>query len=105
ILYVNGCAGRFASLAAAGADVISVDWRVGLAGARERLGADVAVQGNVDPCILLSTPEATRAAALDAMKQAGAVGHVLNLGHGVLPATSIECAQAFCDAPKAMVAA
>jgi uroporphyrinogen decarboxylase len=104
ILYVNGCAGKFASLRASGADAISVDWRVSLADAREALGSDAAVQGNVDPCALLAGPDVAAAAAQRAMMAAGPVGHVLNLGHGVLPETPIESARAFIDAAKAPVA-
>ncbi len=100
ILFVNGCAGKFGLLARAGADVIGVDWRVSLAEARAALGDGVAVQGNVDPCALLSTPGAAAAAADAAMTSAGRVGHILNLGHGILPGTPIECARAFVEAPR-----
>jgi uroporphyrinogen decarboxylase len=100
ILFVNGCAGVLERLPASGADVFSVDWRIGLEEVRRRLGAEVALQGNVDPAILLSTPQAAREAARDAMRAAGPCGHILNLGHGVLPGTPIECARAFIDAPK-----
>ena len=104
ILYVNGCAGKFDLLRRAGADVVSVDWRVSLGQARAELGAEVALQGNVDPCVLLSTPDAVRAAARDAMHAAGPTGHVLNLGHGILPSTPLACAQAFVEAPRTAVA-
>ena len=100
IIYVNGCAGKLALLAQSGADVVSVDWRIGLDDARALVGESVALQGNVDPCVLLSTPGATTAAARAAMTAAGPVGHILNLGHGILPTTPLECARAFVDAPK-----
>jgi uroporphyrinogen decarboxylase len=100
ILFVNGCAGILESLPKAGADVLSIDWRVTLDTVRARLGARVALQGNVDPAVLLSTPQAVCTAALDAMHAGGSRGHILNLGHGVLPATSLECAKAFVDAPQ-----
>ncbi len=100
ILFVNGCAGKTASLARSGADVLSVDWRIGLHEMRERVGDGFTLQGNVDPCILLSTPASVTAAARAAMAQAGPRGHILNLGHGVLPTTPIECARAFVDAPR-----
>jgi uroporphyrinogen decarboxylase len=99
ILFVNGCAGKLASLARSGADVLSIDWRLDIGRARENLGAGIALQGNVDPAVLLSTPEAVTRHALAAMKAAGPVGHILNLGHGVLPPTPIACAQAFIAAP------
>jgi uroporphyrinogen decarboxylase len=101
ILYVNGCAGKLDLLARTGADVLSVDWRVSLREVRDRLGDGIAVQGNVDPGVLLSTPAAVTNAALEAMRAAGPVGHILNLGHGILPGTPIECASAFVEAAKA----
>jgi len=104
ILYVNGCAGKLKMLAQTGADVLSVDWRLDLDAVRAALGAGIALQGNVDPCVLLSTPAAVTTAARAAMAAAGPVGHILNLGHGVLPTTRLECARAFVDAPKAAVA-
>ena len=103
ILFVNGCAGKLDLIAKCGADVVSVDWRVDLREARARLGAGVAVQGNVDPCVLLTTPDAVTTAARAAIESAGPTGHILNLGHGVLPPTPIECARAFVDAPKTAV--
>jgi len=101
ILYVNGCAGILERMAQSGADVLSIDWRLDLAAARARLGSGVALQGNVDPTILLTTPNATGAAARAAMRSAGSVGHILNLGHGVLPTTPLDCARAFIEAAKA----
>jgi uroporphyrinogen decarboxylase len=74
-------------LAAAGADVVGVDWRVPLDRAWQRIG-DRAVQGNLDPAIL-GAPWAVVAAEADAVLGAagGRPGHVFNLGHGVLPGT------------------
>lgn len=74
----------------AGGDVIGVDWRVELDEAWEILG-DVAIQGNLDPVVLLSEPAEIRARAKRILSQAGGrSGHIFNLGHGVLPATPIE---------------
>lgn len=100
IIFVNGCAGKLDLIAQTDADVVSVDWRVDLRHARERLGPNFAVQGNVDPCALLSSPLVASAAARAAMDAAGPVGHILNLGHGILPPTPIECARAFVEAPR-----
>lgn len=100
ILFVNGCAGMLELMPRANADVLSVDWRIGLDAVRARIGAKPALQGNVDPAVLLSTPSTVVEAAHEAMRAAGAQGHILNLGHGVLPATLLECAKAFVDAPK-----
>lgn len=104
ILFVNGCAGKLDAMTGTGADVLSIDWRVDLAAVRAQVGDRFALQGNVDPCVLLSTPEAVTHAARHAMTSAGAVGHILNLGHGILPPTPIECVQAFVDAPKSFAA-
>ena len=101
ILYVNGSAGVIELMARSGADVLSIDWRLDLSEARARVGDHVALQGNVDPAILLSTPANVTEAAFAALDAAGPVGHILNLGHGILPQTPIACAAAFVEAPKA----
>lgn len=100
ILFVNGCAGKLDAMMRAGPDVLSIDWRVELAAVRKQVGDRIALQGNVDPCVLLATPDAVTSAARAAMASAGPLGHILNLGHGVMPATPLECAQAFVEAPK-----
>jgi uroporphyrinogen decarboxylase len=105
ILYVNGCAGVLELMARTNADVLSVDWRIGLDAVRERVGESFALQGNVDPAVLLATPETVRTAASDAVRAAGPVGHILNLGHGILPATPLECASAFVDSVRMAPAA
>src|SRR5206468_6198168 len=72
----------------AGADVVGVDWRVPLHEAWERIGFDVAVQGNLDPAACLAPWEVVEAKALAVLRRAaGRPGHVFNLGHGVLPRT------------------
>ena len=103
ILYVNGCAGVLESMASTGADVLSIDWRISLADARTRVGGGIALQGNVDPAILLSTPARTAVAAFAALGAAGPRGHILTLGHGILPQTPLECAAAFVGAPRSAV--
>jgi uroporphyrinogen decarboxylase len=75
-------------LAKAGASVVGVDWRVPLDEARQRLGPDVAVQGNLDPAVCLAPWPAVAEAATDVLvRNGGRPGHVFNLGHGVLPET------------------
>jgi uroporphyrinogen decarboxylase len=102
ILFVNGCAGKVDAMMQTGADVLSIDWRVDLTAVRHIVGDRFALQGNVDPCVLLASQDSVTAAAHAAMASAGPLGHILNLGHGVLPPTPIECAQAFVDAPKSL---
>ncbi len=75
-------------MAAAGGDVIGLDWRVELDRAWAGIGHDRGVQGNLDPAVLLGPWERVEAAALDVLaRAAGRPGHVFNLGHGVLPQT------------------
>ena len=75
-------------LAAAGGDVIGIDHRVDLGDARNRLGPDRAVQGNLDPARLLAGGEAVRAGADEVLAAAGGrPGHIFNLGHAAPPGT------------------
>lgn len=77
-----------------GWDVIGVDWRMPLDDAWEIIGHDRAIQGNLDPALLLGPPDRLFAAASDVlMRAAGRPGHVFNLGHGVLPTTPLERVQ------------
>ena len=73
-------------MAAAGADVVGVDWRTPLDQARARVG-DRAVQGNLDPAALFAPWPAVAAEADRVLDDAGPIGHIFNLGHGVLPDT------------------
>jgi uroporphyrinogen decarboxylase len=83
----------------AGGDVMGLDWRVDLAEAWARLGNSVAVQGNLDPLVLLASPtEIRRRAARILEKAAGRAGHIFNLGHGVLPQTPVDHVLALVDA-------
>jgi len=75
-------------MAAAGGDVIGLDWRVPLDDGWKLVGHDRGVQGNLDPAVLLGPWERTEAGALDVLERAAArPGHVFNLGHGVNPGT------------------
>jgi uroporphyrinogen decarboxylase len=86
--FATGDAHLLAERAAAGGDVISVDWRLPLDEAWERVGEERAVQGNLDPAVLLGPWERVEAATDDVLRRAGErAGHVFNLGHGVLPET------------------
>ena len=95
VLYLNGCSAILESMAKSGADVISIDWRISIAEARRRLGEKIAIQGNLDPCVLLAPKERIVAKTRQILEQAGPVGHILNLGHGILPPTPVENARAF----------
>jgi uroporphyrinogen decarboxylase len=101
ILYAKGSAHLLESLAQSGANVVSVDWRTDLAEARQKLGRKVALQGNVDPTILLGPEPDVRQAAQTAVEKTGGLGHILNLGHGIMPTTPVSNAKAFVNAGKA----
>jgi oxygen-dependent protoporphyrinogen oxidase len=78
--------------------VLSVDWTCDLAIVRRNLPANVAVQGNLDPVLMNTTPEIVRREAgrlLESMR--GTAGHIFNLGHGIMPQAKIECMQALVD--------
>jgi len=84
-------AGLLESIASAGPDIVSVDWRVPLDAAWDRVGHDRGIQGNLDPAVLLGPPELVRERARDVLRRAGGrPGHIFNLGHGVLPSTPLE---------------
>jgi uroporphyrinogen decarboxylase len=101
ILYAKGSKHLVEYLGRSGADVISVDWRTDLAETRRILGPRLALQGNVDPAVLLGAERDVRAAATAAVEQTGGAGHILNLGHGILPTTPVANAKAFVAAGQA----
>jgi uroporphyrinogen decarboxylase len=105
ILFAKGSARHLTNLAKTGADVLSVDWNTDLAEARRTLGHGIALQGNVDPSILLGDINEVRRAAREAVEKTGAFGHILNLGHGILPNTPVANARAFVEAGQTAVAA
>lgn len=102
ILYTKASAHLLGSAARAGANVLSVDWRMDLREVRNILGPGMALQGNVDPGVLLGPPQGIRAAVEQALTATGAVGHILNLGHGILPDTPVENAQEFVRTGQSM---
>src|SRR5256714_10210748 len=82
-------------LRSAGGDVIGADWRTPLDDAWERIGFDRAIQGNLDPTVLLGPLDRIVAAADDVLERAGGrPGHIFNLGHGILPSTPLDHVQA-----------
>ena len=90
-----GTGSILAEITAAGGDVIGVDWRTPLDMAWETIGPDRAVQGNLDPTLLLGPIDRLFAAADDVLERAGGrPGHIFNLGHGILPQTPVEHVQA-----------
>jgi uroporphyrinogen decarboxylase len=95
ILYAKGTAPHLTDQAFSGVRVLSVDWTSDLAVVRRTLPANVAVQGNLDPVLLNTTPEIVRRETtrlLESMR--GSAGHIFNLGHGITPQAKIECMEA-----------
>ena len=81
------------------ASVVGIDWRTRLDDAWQTVGYDRAVQGNLDPTVLLTNPTEIRRQAKFVLDQAaGRAGHIFNLGHGILPQTPVENAIALVDA-------
>jgi uroporphyrinogen decarboxylase len=81
----------------AGGTVIGVDTYTPLDWARERLGADVAVQGNLEPLLLGAPREVLSRRVDDVLRRGGASGHVFNLGHGILPDTPVDAVKFVAD--------
>jgi uroporphyrinogen decarboxylase len=104
IYFVNGCAPYLDDYASSGADVLGVDWRVGIDEVRRRVGDGVALQGNLDPGALFASPGEIRARVADILARAGTTGHIFNLGHGVLPETDPEHVRAMVTAVKELSA-
>jgi uroporphyrinogen decarboxylase len=98
IHFGTGTASLLPSMRAAGGDVIGLDWRVDLDAGWAAVGHDVAVQGNLDPAVLLSKPAYIRQRVKDILDRAAArPGHIFNLGHGILPQTPVEHARALVE--------
>ena len=100
ILYISGSAGVLERMGQSGVDIVSVDWTVDMADARKRLGKDMKVQGNIDPGVLFGAKEFIRDRIIDTIQKAGSTGHILNLGHGILPGTPEENAAFFFETAK-----
>jgi uroporphyrinogen decarboxylase len=102
ILYINGSAGILDRMPRSGVDMISLDWTVDIADARQRLGPDIGLQGNLDPCVLFGKQEYIRDRILDVVNKAGKTKHIMNLGHGILSTTPEENARFFFETVKGL---
>ena len=97
ILYINGSAGILKQMSQSGVDIISLDWTVDMAEARQLLGQEQKVQGNIDPGVLFGSQDLIRDRIFKTIEKAGNTGHILNLGHGVLVGTPEENVGFFFD--------
>lgn len=94
IHFATGTSALLQLMRDAGGDVIGVDWRMELAEAWRKVGHDRAIQGNLDPVLLLADRDEIRRRATRVLKYAeGRPGHIFNLGHGVLPNTPVDNAR------------
>jgi len=100
VLFINGCGHFLELMATSGADVLSIDWRIDLEEARRRIPTSLAIQGNLDPCVLLSNPGVITEKAHELIRKGGGHRHILNLSHGILPMTPVENARAFITSAK-----
>jgi uroporphyrinogen decarboxylase len=95
IHFGTGAAGFFRELHAAGGDVMGVDWRINIDQAWMDISYRSAVQGNLDPAVLMAPIPELRARVHELLKRTGSrPGHIFNLGHGILPETPVESVKA-----------
>ena len=103
VLFTKGGGGWIESMARSGCDAIGLDWTVDLGNARARVGAQVALQGNLDPTTLLASPARIRDEVGRLLAEYGpGPGHVFNLGHGITPDVDPEHVGACIDAVHAL---
>jgi uroporphyrinogen decarboxylase len=101
VVFTKGGALWLEAQAEIGADALGLDWTVDIGQARKRVGDKVALQGNLDPAILLSTPEAIEKQVENVLRSYGhGHGHVFNLGHGITQWTPPENAAAMLEAVR-----
>ena len=103
VLFTKGGGGWIESMARSGCDALGLDWTVDLGNARMRVGAQVALQGNLDPSTLLASPARIRDEVGRVLAEYGpGSGHVFNLGHGITPGVDPEHVGACIDAVHAL---
>ncbi len=94
----TGASSMLSLVAGAGGDVVGFDWRIHLDEARNILGPDRPVQGNMDPCILFASIPEIKKRVVDILRRAeGRPGHIFNLGHGILQHTPVDHVKAVVD--------
>lgn len=99
ILFTKGGGQWLEAMADIGCDALGLDWTVALGDARARVGGRVALQGNLDPSVLLASPEAIREQVVQTLASYGhGSGHIFNLGHGITPDVPPEHAAALVNA-------
>ena len=105
ILFTKGGGQWLELIAETGCDAAGLDWTTDIGAARRRVGDRIALQGNMDPAVLLATPERIREEVASILKGFGPhAGHVFNLGHGITPDVDPENAGVFIDAVHSLSA-
>lgn len=106
IVFTKGGGPWLEQIAATGCDVVGLDWTVNLRSARARIGAKVALQGNLDPMVLFAQPEQIQSEVASVLASFGppvaGAGHIFNLGHGINQHTPMESVQVLVDAVHAL---
>lgn len=98
IIFAKGMAHQKDALVSTGASVLSIDWTIDLPSYYDSLPENVALQGNLDPIILSSNGDIVRKETLRLLENMkGRHGHILNLGHGILPSAKPENMQILCE--------
>ncbi len=106
IHFGTNTAGLLEAIAQSGPDIVSLDWRVPLDEGWRRVGHERGIQGNLDPAVLLGPADLVRKRTREVLRRAGGrAGHVFNLGHGVLPDTSVENLQVLVETVHSWVPA
>jgi uroporphyrinogen decarboxylase len=101
IVFTKGGGGWLESIADIGCSAVGLDWTMDIGAARARVGSRVALQGNLDPAVLLSSPAAVQREALAILERFGhGPGHVFNLGHGISQYTPPEHVTALIEAVR-----
>lgn len=99
ILYTKGGGAWLEEIAQSRCDAVGIDWTLDLNSARQRVGSQVALQGNMDPCVLYASPERIQEEVAEVLASFGSGnGHVFNLGHGIHPYVSPDSVSAVIDA-------
>lgn len=98
ILYAKGTPTQLTDMAFSGAAVLGVDWTVDLGLMRKLVPDNIALQGNLDPVLMNTTPDIVRRETTRLLENMrGTRGHIFNLGHGIMPQAKLECMQALVD--------
>ena len=96
ILFLQNAPHLLDAYASLPAEVLAIDWRINIEDTQKRYNTH-AIQGNIDPAILLQGADPTEQAAKQLINKVNPIGHIVNLGHGSLPKTPLESVEALID--------